>query len=190
MRLSPLAADFKLRSSVRLDRVSKASSNSTAYFEVWDTQSGARAKRLIGRTIMFKGRQCRIMAAKARIRVPLCTRCYRWGHPTSACRAFHVQCPLCCGPHDEASHRFMCAGCRGAPNANPPVLGTPPGAPCPHKKRCPNCKGEHSATDRKACPFWRHCYDHEWIEAKYAQVRGSSPQNRPARSNPPPPSRK
>ena len=79
----------------------------------------------------------------------------------------------------------MCGPCKGNPKAKPPVEPTAAGTPCPHKLRCVNCKGEHSAEDRK-CPFWKKKFDREWIDAKYKEVRSSplrrsrSPSNRPS----------
>jgi hypothetical protein len=79
---SPLKPDILLWGAPRIVRNSKSSATATSYFNVWDSQSGARAKRLIGKTVFILGRPCQIRAAAANPGAPFCSRCCRWGHPS------------------------------------------------------------------------------------------------------------
>ena len=73
----------------------------------------------------------------------------------------------------------MCGPCKGNPKAKPPVLPNTE-IECPHKRRCPNCYGEHLATDTRNCAFWKHKFDRNWIEAKYLEVRNDRRRRSPA----------
>ena len=167
---SPLHDDYRPDAAARIVRESHSSTRATVYFNVWDSQSGARAKRLINKRIMIHGHECFIRAAAANPGVPLCQRCWKWGHPTKACRG-RVRCPICGEPHTEEEHRHVAGCCKGNPGANPPVPPTPSGEPCPHSFRCLNCRKEgHSVMNRK-CPFWSARFDRAKVDALYAKVR-------------------
>ena len=162
---------------------STKSTSCTVFFNIWDSQRGSRAKALVDRPIMILGSRCFIRAARANPGVPMCTRCYRWGHPVISCRAPQRRCPACSGPHSIDEHRAAAGCCKGNPNANPPVPPTPRDQPCPHSARCPNCRGNHLSM-AMACPFWRHRFDRNWIVAKYSEVHAVRAARRIA-SNPP-----
>ncbi|KAF9470544.1 hypothetical protein BDN70DRAFT_909506 [Pholiota conissans] len=157
-----------------------SSSTSTVYFNIWDSQQGSAAKSLIDKTLLFGKKACFIRAAAANPGTPLCTRCWRWGHPIKACKASQPRCAICARPHEKEIHRLYCGLCKGDPKHDPLIPKTPGDQPCPHPPRCPNCNGEHAATDWK-CKFWSHRFDREWIVAKYAEVRAcrSAARNHP-----------
>ncbi|KXN92026.1 hypothetical protein AN958_10356 [Leucoagaricus sp. SymC.cos] len=167
MGKSHLASSFTLANSPRVMHNSRRADTATVWFDVLDSQSGATAKRLINTSFQFGPSSCFVRAARSHSGVPLCQRCWRWGHSTRACRSQAPRCPRCAGPHTEAGHRQHASCCRGNPSAKPPQDPTPEGAPCPHAARCVNCKGDHSASDRR-CPFWRHCFDRAWLAEKSA----------------------
>ncbi|KAF8961243.1 hypothetical protein BDZ97DRAFT_1664522 [Flammula alnicola] len=150
----------------RVIRNSKASSTAHAFFEIYDSQSGQRAKRLINKTFMFRGRVILIRPAVASVGVPLCTRCWRWGHPKTSCKACQPICARCSGPHELEVHRIAASCCKPHPEAKPPTKGTPLAS----LARCPSCHKDHWASSSH-CSFWRHRFDRPWIEAKYAEVR-------------------
>ena len=182
LRHSPLADSITLTGAPRIDRTSQHSSTGTAYFNIWDSQNGSNARRLINQSVFINGTLCRIAPAAASPGVSLCTRCWRWGHPAKFCRARLLTCPKCGGPHEESQHRHMASCCKGHPKATPPIPPTPADVlACPHTDRCPSCSGPHSATSSK-CPFWKHRFDREWIEAKYSEVRATRSRN-PRSSN-------
>ena len=123
-----------------------------------------------------------ITAAEVRRGVPLCQRCWRWGHPTVACKVRLRTCPICSGPHSREEHRDHASCCKPNSKLKPPFPGTPEGEHCPHKARCVNCHGDHPA-DASSCPFWSHRFDSEWIAARYSEVRARL--RSPRLSNPP-----
>jgi hypothetical protein len=157
-----------LQTRPRIIRDSPASDTATVYLNIADSVSGARAKALIGRTVQFGRYVASFKAARANPGLPLCIRCWKWGHPTKACRAPQIKCSHCSGPHRSEHHRSLSGCCKGGPDGkNPPA--TKEGEPCPHKPRCVNCRKDHAADDRR-CNFWRHRFDHDWIKARYEEV--------------------
>ncbi|KDR65183.1 hypothetical protein GALMADRAFT_82167, partial [Galerina marginata CBS 339.88] len=184
MYASALTEHLHLDGPVRLVRNSKSSTTSTAYFNIWDSKSGFRARALIGRTFMLGPNTLTIKESNRSAGVPQCQRCWKWGHVIQACKAQALRCPICSGPHMEEQHRGHAACCKGAPKANPPVPPTPVGQACPHHHRCSNCKKEHPATSNK-CRFWGLRFDRSAIEALYTQVRERVVVRRPATSSNP-----
>nr|BAB32466.1 Gag-like protein [Tricholoma matsutake] len=153
----------------RVVRDSRMSDTCTVYLNVADSVSSARAKALIGRGVQFRRYVAYVRAARANPGLPLCQRCWKWGHPTPACRAPQSKCPICAGPHRKEHHRALAGCCKGNAKANPPIPATPEGAACPHPARCTNCRKNHASDDRR-CNFWRHRFDRDWIKARYDEV--------------------
>jgi hypothetical protein len=169
MQLSAHCSRFLLASNVQVVTNSRQVDTSTAFFEVWDSRSGSLAWSLIRRTVQFGRWSLCIVETRAMPGVPVCQRCWRWGHPTALCKAKSAVCSMCKEPHHTEHHCEMASCCWGNAKANPPIVPTPQGEPCPHSKRCPNCGEAHVASDRK-CIFWKHRFDHEWIQLKYSEV--------------------
>ena len=176
---SHLAPHIQLANSPRIMRNSRGADTATVWFDIHDSQSGASRKALDNKTIQFGPSSCLIRGAKANPGSPLCQRCWHWGHSTRSCRAQTPLCPRCAGPHSEANHRTHATCCKAQPNAVPPVLATPKGAPCPHASRCANCNGAHTSND-KHCPFWRHRFNRDWLARKRAEAP-VKPQSLPGR---------
>ncbi|KXN86450.1 hypothetical protein AN958_10089, partial [Leucoagaricus sp. SymC.cos] len=167
MGKSHLAPSFTLTNSPQVMCNSCRADTATMWFDVLDSQLGATTKCLINTSFQFGPSLCFIWAACSYSGIPLCQHCWRWGHSTRACHSQAPRCPRCASPHTEAGHRQHASCCRGNPSAKPPQDPTPEGAPCPHAARCVNCKGDHSASDRR-CPFWRHRFDRAWLAEKSA----------------------
>ncbi|KDR65295.1 hypothetical protein GALMADRAFT_82031 [Galerina marginata CBS 339.88] len=184
MYASSLTDLLHLDGPVRLVRNSKSSTTSTAYFNIWDSKSGYRARSLIGRTFMLGPHVLMIKESNRQAGVPQCQRCWKWGHVIQACKAQALRCPICSGPHMEEQHRDHAACCKGSLKSNPPIPATPAGEPCPHHHRCSNCKKEHSATSNK-CMFWGLRFDRPAIEALYKKVRERVVVRRPSTSSNP-----
>ncbi|CAA7271389.1 unnamed protein product [Cyclocybe aegerita] len=159
-----------LSTKPRIDRNSAHSTSCTVYCNIWDSQQGTCAKKALGQPIFLAGRSCAIRPAARHTGVPLCQRCWKWGHPTVACKAKQLSCPICSGPHEQKEHRQHAGCCKGNAKAKPPVPPTIRDQPCPHKGRCVNCHKDHTANSA-SCKFWAHRYDREWIMAEYRQVR-------------------
>ncbi|EKM73323.1 hypothetical protein AGABI1DRAFT_48856 [Agaricus bisporus var. burnettii JB137-S8] len=135
-------------------RTSPHSDSCIAWVDISDTVSGTSAKKFIGKFISVARKNCKILGARPHSGSVLCTRCYRWGHHSSQCRRLGVRCPLCGGPHREDSHSLMVPDDKVA------------------HRHCVNCTASkrkersHSATD-KACPFWKHRFDREWLRKQF-----------------------
>ncbi|KAF9439717.1 hypothetical protein P691DRAFT_631762, partial [Macrolepiota fuliginosa MF-IS2] len=104
-----------------------------------------------------------IKGAKVHTSSPQCQQCWKWGHPSDSCRCPAIHCPICAGPHHRDSHRSMSSCCKGNPKASPPIPPTLADMACPHVHSCINCSAQH-AVDNRCCPYWRHCFNHNWIK--------------------------
>jgi len=166
---SPLASHIQLANSPRIMRNSRGADTATVWFDIHDSQSGTSAKALFNKTLQFGPSSCVIRRARANPGSPLCQRCWRWGHSTRSCRAQAPSCPQCGGPHTAANHRTHASCCKAQPNAEPPVLATPKGLPCPHASMCANCNGKHASDDHH-CSFWRHRFHRDWIVRRYSDA--------------------
>jgi hypothetical protein len=165
LRALPMCYLFQLVGPIRPVNNSLSSNTKTIYLEVWDSKAGSAVKELIGRTVQFSKYACHIVKGKAVPRTPLCQRCWHWGHPFKICRAQAVCCPLC----SEEHHCSMGSCCKEKPKATTPIATTPASNPCPHPVRCTACGGAHPAY-AKTCPFWKHCFQREWIDECYWKV--------------------
>ncbi|CAA7270783.1 unnamed protein product [Cyclocybe aegerita] len=134
-----------LSTKPRIDHNSAHSTSCTIYCNLWDSQQGTRAKKALGQPIFLAGRSCAIRPTARHTGVPLCQRCWKWGHPTVTCKAKQLSCPICSGLHEQKEHRQHAGCCKGNAKAKPPVPPTPRDQPCPHKGRCVNCHKDHAA---------------------------------------------
>ncbi|KAF9440130.1 hypothetical protein P691DRAFT_623377, partial [Macrolepiota fuliginosa MF-IS2] len=94
--------------------------------------------------------------------------CWKWGHPSDTYRHPAIHCPICAGPHNKDSHHSMNGCCKGNLKASPPIPPTPADMGCPHVCSCINCSAQHAADDRH-CPYWHHCFNHNWIKLRSTQ---------------------
>ncbi|KAK1216913.1 hypothetical protein PQX77_020444 [Marasmius sp. AFHP31] len=86
-RSSPLREDLGcISGKPRVVHNSNKSTMATVYFNVFDSQTGTRAKRLIDRQLHIFGRSCYIRATASNPGTPICQRCCRWGHSANSCR--------------------------------------------------------------------------------------------------------
>ncbi|KXN85624.1 hypothetical protein AN958_11077 [Leucoagaricus sp. SymC.cos] len=141
------------------------SDSATVWFDIVNSQSGASAKRLINTSFQFGLASCPVQAAQSHASVPVCQHCWYWGHFTRSCQLQAPQCPQCSGPHSEANHCLLAGCCWGNLLANPPMLATMEGAPCPHTTHCVNCGRYHSTSDQK-CPYWWHYFNWDWLACR------------------------
>jgi hypothetical protein len=79
---SGFASLVVLQTPARVVRDSPKSDTCTVYLNVADSVSGARAKGLIGKTVQFGQYTSYFRAARANPGSPLCSHCWRWGHPS------------------------------------------------------------------------------------------------------------
>jgi hypothetical protein len=139
----------------RIMRTSPHADSCIAWVDIHDSVTGASARKLIGQFIPIGGVNCRIIGAKPHSGSILCTRCMRWGHHFSKCRAKSTRCSLCGGPHSEVNHNSMV----DTKHVN--------------LYQCVNCtaakreKHSHSAMDKATCPFWKHRFDRKWLRKQF-----------------------
>jgi hypothetical protein len=107
-----------------------------------------------------------IQPAEKRVGVPICPRCWRYGHCTLVCPFKTQLCAICAGSHQSKHHQVLGACCKAQPKAKPLREVTPLGHPCPHPAHCVNCGLAHSS-DSSTCCFWKHRYDPKWVHTKY-----------------------
>ena len=154
----------------RLDRNSRNSDTCTVYFDIYDSRGGIRLQSLKGRSFMFGSHNLTFQPAEPRVGVPVCPKCWRYGHRLAVCPFKTQICAQCSGPHRTENHRVLGACCKAQPKANPPLEATPEGHPCPHKPRCVNCGLDHQSSSR-VCSFWKHRFDAKWVRAKYTAMQ-------------------
>ena len=102
--------------------------------------------------------------------VSQCKNCWKWGHMTFSCRIQGSKCVKCNGPYKSKNHREFGWCCKTNDRINPPRLEIKKGELCPHLFKCLNCWGDHQV-DSNQCPFWRHRFNREWQQKKYAEIR-------------------
>jgi hypothetical protein len=110
-----------LQGPLRVVQDSAASDMATIYMNVADSVSSTRTKALIGWTVQFG----QFRAARANPGSPLCQRCWKWGHPTTACWGPQIKCPICMGPHRKEHHCTLAGCCKGGPADQPPPVTLP-----------------------------------------------------------------
>jgi hypothetical protein len=149
-----------------LVRNSHKSDTCTVFFDIHDSRGGHHLRSLKGCSFMLGHITLTIQPAEKRVGVPICPRCWRYGHRTPVCPFKTQLCAICAGPHQSEHHRVLGACCKAQPKAKPPQEATPLGHSCPHPVRCVNCGLAHSS-DSSTCSFWKHCYDPKWVHTKY-----------------------
>ena len=88
---------------------------------------------------------------------------------TFSCRIQGSKCVKYNGPHKSKNHCEFGWCCKANDRINPPRLETKKGELCPHSFKCSNCWGDHQA-DSNQCPFWKHRFNREWQQKKYAEI--------------------
>jgi hypothetical protein len=154
----------------RIERTSSHSDTCTVYFDIYDSRGGLCLNALKGCTFMYGTHELMFRVALPRVGVPICTKCWRFGHHFAVCPFCAQLCAHCTGPHHTDHHRVLGACCKAQPKANPPRAATPGGNPCPHALRCVNCGLDHMSNDTK-CSFWKHRFDAKWVQKKYTTMK-------------------
>jgi hypothetical protein len=104
----------------RIERTSSHSDTCTVYFDIYDSRGGLRLHALKGRTFMYGTHELMFRVALPRVGVPICTKCWRFGHRFTVCPFCAQLCAHCAGPHHTDHHRVLGACCKAQPKANPP----------------------------------------------------------------------
>ena len=126
-----------------------------------DDAQTTHARLVKDKWVMFDNGYVRGELMKSRKPVPLCGRCYLWGHPPSQCKLDHMVCARCAANHDSRNHLALGSCCKdSAAHAE---------GRCDADPVCRNCDGAHYPSDRD-CPFFGVRFDRARIGALYRQV--------------------
>jgi len=161
--------DIKLASRPRVIKVSPKSDMSIVWIDIWDYQSGSKARCLINRCFNVGRYIATIRGTNMNLSVPKCKNCWRWGHTTFSCRIQGSKYVKCNGLHKSKNHYEFGWCCKANEKTNLPRLKTKKGEPCPHLFKCSNCGGDHQANSNQYL-FWRHRFNREWHQKKYAEI--------------------
>jgi len=162
--------NISLASKPRVIKVLPKSDMSIFWIDIWDVQSRSNAKMLINRCFNVSSYIATIWGANMNPGILQCKNCWKWGHATFSCRVQGSKCIKCNGLHKSEHHWEFGWCCKMNAKTNPPRLETKKEEPCLHTFKCSNCRGDHQA-DSNQCPFWRHRFNREWHQRKYAEIR-------------------
>ena len=137
--------DIKLASRPRVIKVSPKSDMLIVWLDIWDYQSGKKAKCLINQCFKFGRYIATIWEANMNLGVPQCKNCWRWDHVTFSCRVQRSKCVKCNRPHKSENHHEFGWCCKANEKSNLPHLKTKKSKPCPYSFKYSNCRGGHQA---------------------------------------------
>jgi len=112
--------NITLASKSRVIEVSPKSDMAIVWINIWDTQSGAKAKGLINRYFNIRSFIATIRGTNANPSVPQCKNYWRWGHSTFLCKIQGLKCVKCNGPHKSENHHKFGWCCKANEKLNPP----------------------------------------------------------------------
>ena len=128
-----------LTSKPRVIKVSPKSDMVIIWIDIWDTQSGVKAKGLINWYFNVRRYIVTIRAANTNPGIPQCKNCWKWSHLMFFCKIQDSKCIKCNGPHKLENHCEFGWCCKTNEKTNPPHLKTKKGKPCPHFFKYTNC---------------------------------------------------
>jgi len=137
--------NITLISKPKVIKVSPKSDMTIIWVNIWDSQSGVKAKDLINRCFNVGRYIVTIRAANANPGILQCKNCWRWGHSTFSCRIQGSKCVKCNGPHKLKNHCKFSWCCKANEKTNPLRLKTKKGKSYLHLFKCSNCRDEHQA---------------------------------------------
>ena len=144
-----------LTSKLCVIKVSSKSDILIIWIDIWDVQSGSKAKSLINRCFKVGRFIATIQGANMNPDIPQCKNCWQWRYVTMSCHIHGSKCIKCNGPHKTENHRQFRWCCKVNEKTNLPRLKTKKGEQCPHFFKCSNCHGDHQANSN-LCPFWKY----------------------------------
>ena len=139
------------------------------WIDIWDAQSGAKAKGLINRCFNVGKYIATVRMANANPSIPQCKNYWKWGHLTFSCRIQGSKCVKCNGPHKSENYQEFGWYYKANNKINPPCLETKKDKPCLHTFKCTNCGEEHQA-DSVTYSFWKNQFNREWHQKKYLEI--------------------
>ena len=128
-----------LISKPQVIKVSPRSDMSIIWIDIWDIQSGSKAKSLINQYFNVGRYIATIREANMNSGIPQCKNCWKWGHITLSCRIQGSKCIKCNGPHKSENHCQFSWCCKANEKTNPSYLEIKKGKLCPYIFKCSNC---------------------------------------------------
>jgi len=144
----------------RVIKVSLKSDMAIVWINIWNAQSGVKAKGLINRCFNVGRYIATVRMANTNTGIPQCKNCWKWGHSTFSCRIQGLKCVKCNGPHKLENYHEFDWCCKANNKINPSHLETKKDKPCLHTFKCTNCQGEHQV-DLITCLFWKNQFNRE-----------------------------
>ena len=77
------------------------------WLNLWNSQDGTNAKRLINYYFNVGKYIATICEANMNLDVPQCKKCWKWGHSTYVCRVQGLKCVKYNGPYLTVHHREL-----------------------------------------------------------------------------------
>ena len=140
-----------LASKLRVIKAFSKSDMAIIWINIWDAQSGARAKDLINRCFNVRKYIATIRGANTNPGIPQCKNCWRWGYSMFSCRIQGSKCIKCNGPYKSENHHKFGWCCKANKKTNLPCLETKKSKPYPHSFKYSNCQGTIKQTQIHVC---------------------------------------
>ena len=136
------------------------------WLDIWDVQSGSKAKGLINRYFNIGSYIVTICRANMNLDVPQCKNCQKWEHAIFAYRIQGSKCIKYNSSYKTEHHHYFAWCCKANFKTNPPRLETKQGELCLYTFKCSNYKGNHQANSN-LYPFQKYHFNREWYSKKY-----------------------
>ena len=166
IRGSHIFNNIILASKLCIIKVSPKSDIAIVWMDIWDAQSGKKAKELINRYFNVGSYIATIKGTNINPSIPQCKNCWKWGHATFSCRIQGIKCN---GLHKSKHYHHFTWFCKANEKSNPPSLKTKKDKCCSHLFKCSSCCSNHQA-DSNSCSFWKHHFNHEWHNRKQQEI--------------------
>jgi len=147
--------NINIVSRSRIIKVLPKSDMAIIWLDVWDSQNGMNAKRLINCCFNIGKYIATICEANMNPGILQCKKCWKWGHLTYVCRVQKLKCVKCNRPHLTEHHKEFLWCYKANTKSNLPRLETKVGELCSYSLKCINCKEDHQV-DSNLCSFNNH----------------------------------
>ena len=99
--------NINIASRSRIIKVLPKSDMTIIWLNLWNSQNGTNAKRLINYYFNVGKYIATICEANMNLDVPQCKKCWKWGHSTYVCRVQGSKCVKYNRPHLTVHHREL-----------------------------------------------------------------------------------
>ena len=127
-------------------KVSLKSDMAIVWLDIWNIQSGSKAKELINHCFNIGNHIATIRSTNINLGMLQCKNCWRWGHAT-----FSYRIVKCNRPHKLEYHHHFVWCCKANNKVNPLCLETKKRKLCSYLFKCSNCQGDHQANSNQCC---------------------------------------